>query len=171
MPHRKASVDAATKNSPKRQPAKSRVESAIDDYDPESDAVDVFTAEEISLDRSALLDDGLSIAPEDLGRHALLAAAQQEGLDSDEADSLRLLSESDDPGGNPVSMARRPDIDLTDNVVREGSLFDEPLEDGNLRSPRIKTNEVDASQERDRRAHRAGELATSEHRNSAHRRG
>jgi hypothetical protein len=179
MPQQKTPVESAQKHSPSRakvKPAAQRnqarqAEPDADGYDAESGPLETgFASEDISLERSAILDDDLSVAPEDLGRHALLAAAQQDSNDFDDPVNRQGLADAVDESGS-LHAGRRPDIDLTDDVVREGSLFDEPLEDGNLRTPRLKTNEVDASHERDLRAHRAGELATPEHRSSNHRRG
>jgi hypothetical protein len=177
MPQQKTPVDSARKPSSSRAKGKTapratqrdkarRAEPVADGYDAESGPLETgFASEDISLDRSAILDDGLSVTPEDLGRHALLAAAQQESIDFDDSATRgRLADAVDEPGS--ARAGRLPDVDLTDDVAREGSLFDEPLEDGNLRTPRSKTNEVDASHERDLRARRAGELATPERRSS-----
>jgi hypothetical protein len=176
MSQQKKPVNPASKHSSSRTKGKaaqravqrSKARPIADGYDAESGPLETgFASEDISLDRSAILDADLSVTPEDLGRHALLGAAQQESTEIADSATRERLADPFDEGGNRAG--RLPDVDLTDDVVREGSLFDEPLEDGNLRTPRSKTNEVDASHERDLRARRAGALATPEHRSGSRR--
>jgi hypothetical protein len=50
-----------------------------------------------------------------------------------------------------------PTVDLTDNTIRNGSLFDQPATDemDEARPPSVKTNEVDETLKRNERARRA----------------
>ncbi|HMA93287.1 MAG TPA: hypothetical protein VKP30_11420 [Polyangiaceae bacterium] len=107
-------------------------------------------------ERSTLGGPGASLAPEEMGQQALSEAAQQnsgdEAAQRGRLDSDEFFGDDDEPqrrSGEPR------ELDLTDNVVREESLFDIPLEDGSIRAPRLKTNEVDAGLDRDARARRS----------------
>lgn len=86
---------------------------------------------------------GLSLDAEDLGPRMLQNAMQNDGFSHGE--SVALGSDLSEPGG----------LDLTSNVIDEGSLFDQPRdENGGTRRPQIRTNEVDATLERNQRANR-----------------
>lgn len=107
-------------------------------------------------ERSTLGGPGASLAPEEMGQQALSEAAQQtsgdEAAQRGRLDSDEFFGDDDEPqrrSGEPR------ELDLTDNVVREESLFDIPFEDGSIRAPRLKTNEVDAGLDRDARARRS----------------
>lgn len=85
---------------------------------------------------------GLSLDTEDLGPRMLESAMQgSRGAINDSARGSRAPSE---PGG----------LDLTQNVIDEGSLFDQPRAEGGTRHPEIRTSEVDATLERNERATR-----------------
>lgn len=117
-----------------------------------------------------LAEAGLSLAPEELGTRHLREALQEtssvsatEGLDvqgdsleslEPETDSIRY--DDDAPDEDAISPAEPSAIDLTSNVVDEGSLFDQPRNEGGVRHPALKTNEVDATLDRNERAARWG---------------
>jgi hypothetical protein len=129
-----------------------------------------------SVDLSEILEnaeadsDPLAVAPEDLGRRALREAAQQDepaaldasfldDLDEEESLEARTLLDTDDsdidsPGESRMEPAA---VDLTENAIQDGSIFDQPRagEMGQVRRPLIKTNEVDETLERNERARRA----------------
>jgi hypothetical protein len=126
-----------------------------------------------SVDLSEILEnaeadsDPLAVAPEDLGRRALREAAQQDEpaaldasfLDEEESLEARTLLDTDDsdvdsPG---ESIMERAAVDLTDDSIQNGSIFDQPRsgEMGQVRRPLIKTNEIDETLERNERARRA----------------
>lgn len=109
------------------------------------------------VERSVLGGPGSSLAPEEMGQHALIDAAQQASTDAPtqlgELDDEGLVEDEDEESERVGAEDR--ELDLTDNVLREESLFDIPLEDGRVRAPRVKANEVDVGLERDERARRS----------------
>lgn len=110
------------------------------------------------VERSALGGPGSSLAPEEMGQHALMEAAQQA-----DATTQRGQLDGEEPfedDDEESERAKDREFDLTDNVLREESLFDIPLEDGRVRAPRVKANEVDVGLERDERARRSTDLAS-----------
>ena len=87
-------------------------------------------------------ETGLSLDTEDLGPRMLESAMQgSHGTINEGAGSSRPLTE---PGG----------LDLTQNVIDEGSLFDQPRDEGGTRHPELRTSEVDATLDRNERATR-----------------
>ena len=143
-----------------------------DGYDAGEGPDDAGLASE-SVDLSEILEnaeadsDPLAVAPEDLGRRALLEAAQQDEptaldasfLDEEESLEARTLldtdeSDVDSPGESTMEPAA---VDLTEDAIQNGSIFDQPRagEMGQVRRPLIKTNEIDQTLERNERARRA----------------
>ena len=113
---------------------------------------------------------GLSLPPEELGTRLLREALQEspsqvnveapdlreetlEGLEGAQYDEEKDL---DAPDEDAISPSEPSEIDLTQNVVDEGSLFDQPRNEGGVRRPALRTNEVDATLERNERAARWG---------------
>jgi hypothetical protein len=88
-------------------------------------------------------EGGLSLDTEDLGPRMLESATQAARGTTHEATSSS--QPPSEPGG----------LDLTQNVIDEGSLFDQPRAEGGTRHPALRTNEVDATLDRNQRAMRA----------------
>lgn len=99
----------------------------------------------IGIERETDLTPEASAEPsdeEDLGE----PAEDEAILDSEDA------SESDEDAISPTEPSQ---VDLTQNVIDEGSLFDQPRNEGGVRHPLLRTNEVDATLERNERARKA----------------
>ena len=143
-----------------------------DGYDASEGPLETGLASE-SVDLAEILEnaeadaDSLAVAPEDLGRRALLEAAQQdepaafdesivEEVDALEARTLVDIDENDldSPGESDMEPAA---VDLTEDSIQDGSIFDQPRagEMAQVRHPLVKTNEVDETLERNERARRA----------------
>lgn len=119
-------------------------------------------------DHLSVVEAGLSVDPEDLGRQFLRDATEQDNFESDlnlerEAAGLPLsevtaeamlaareaaldVSEKSAPHVETERFdreeANRSGIDLHSSSIREGSLFDQPTEQG-TRSPRVEADEGD----------------------------
>jgi hypothetical protein len=116
-----------------------------DGYDANDDEADTGL-EPMSLasdeDGEVSTESGLSLDTEDLGPRMLESAMQGSRAPTGEGEaSSQVPSE---PGG----------LDLTKNVIDEGSLFDQPRAEGGTRRPEIRTDEVDATLDRNQRAGR-----------------
>ncbi len=132
--------------------------------------------------RLPIVDRGLSVDPEDLGRQFLRDATEQDNYESEmhfedreergarlgeliseatlesagqddvERPASSALEHEDTERGEPPSEG----IDLLSNVIREGSLFDQPTERGGTRAPRIESDETEHTpqsiEDRDREA-------------------
>lgn len=146
-----------------------------DGYDADKGPLDTGyagkTASVVSEAEAELLGEaGLSLAPEELGTRLLREALQEnnggvpmdpEATREDGIDALDVASDSvryDDeaPDEDAISPAEPSAVDLTSNVVDEGSLFDQPRNEGGVRHPNVRTNEVDATLDRNERAARWG---------------
>ena len=116
----------------------------------------------------AVAEPGLSLPPEDLGSRSLMGAlqgpAQPSGFEpratlESEEDSLTPVSldaSADDESGEDMVSPREPhQIDLTQDVIYEGSLFDQPRDEGGTYHASVRANEVDATLERNARAARS----------------
>jgi hypothetical protein len=117
-------------------------------------------------DGISVVEAGLSVDPEDLGRQFLrdateqdnfesnanlereeaglplaevtadaMLAAREAALDDSEKETTRIETEPFEP-----EQASRPELDLNSSSIREGSLFDQPTEQG-TRSPRVEADE------------------------------
>lgn len=147
-----------------------------DGYDASEGPLETGLASE-SVDLSEILDnaqadgESLAVAPEDLGRRALREAAQQDespAMDASELVEEDLLAartlvdmdadDLDSPGESNMEPAA---VDLTEDAIQDGSIFDQPRagEMAQVRHPLVKTNEVDETLERNERARRAGRIA------------
>jgi hypothetical protein len=82
-----------------------------------------------------------------------------EGLDNDDPSLGRAARGDASPERDRVGLQEPTGLDLTQNAIHEGSLFDQPRTDSDdrTRRPLIKTNEVDATLDHNQRAHRSGE--------------
>jgi len=156
---------------PEREDADAGAEGAGGGYDASEGPLETGLASE-SVDLAEILGnaeadgESLAIAPEDLGRHALREAAQEdeslaldapiEEVDSLEAKNLLEVDESDidSPGESIMEPAA---VDLTEDSIQDGSIFDQPRagEMGQVRRPLVKTNEVDETLDRNERARKA----------------
>jgi len=116
----------------------------------------------------AVAEPGLSLPPEDLGARSLLGAlqgsAQSSGVkprDSLQAEQDSLtpvsldVSDDDDASEDAVSPREPHQIDLTQDVIYEGSLFDQPRDEGVTYHAAVRANEVDATLDRNARAARS----------------
>jgi hypothetical protein len=144
------------------------------------------TSLEDVLGGAARGDAGSSVDPEDLGPLALRGALQQEqdppvedpelepeledslSLDTDDDAGAEDEDEDEDEDGDSeafdedddnldaVGLEEPSGVDLTQNVVREGSLFDQPRADLNdqTRRPLLKVDDLQATLERNERARR-----------------
>jgi hypothetical protein len=148
---------------------------ASDGYDADKGPLDTGyagkTASVVSEAEAELLGEaGLSLPPEELGTRLLREALQEnnggapmdpDATREDDMDALEPTTDSvrlddDSPDEDAISPAEPSDIDLTSNVVDEGSLFDQPRNEGGVRHPSLRTNEVDATLDRNERAARWG---------------
>jgi len=116
-----------------------------------------YAGSEIALDDvvDTARRDGTSLAidPEDLGDRMLRDATQQE-VDGVQEERLNI---EEGEAVDRIGLAEPTTVDLNQNVLDEGSLFDQPRADDNeqTRHPLVKTNEVDATLDRNERAQRA----------------
>jgi hypothetical protein len=121
---------------------------------------------------------GLSLPPEELGTRLLREALQETSTQVETETSTQMQTDTSDlrieslegleradyeeeydedaPDEDAVSPAEPSALDLTQNVLDEGSLFDQPRNEGGVRHPALRTNEVDATLERNERAARWG---------------
>lgn len=122
---------------------------------------------------------GLSLPPEELGTRLLREALQESStqVQTETWTQLRSETESSDlrietlagldreqydeefddaTDEDAISPAEPSELDLTQNVLDEGSLFDQPRNEGGVRRPALRTNEVDATLDRNERAARWG---------------
>jgi hypothetical protein len=128
-------------------------------------------------DRLAVVEAGLSVDPEDLGRQFLKDATEQDNFESDltveseegsvpidvvTADAMLAAREAALGQSEKSTVLPAPDeagfseVDLHSSAIREGSLFDQPTEQG-TRSPR-----VDADEDRDEGPRGARETAEAQ---------
>jgi hypothetical protein len=119
----------------------------------------------------AVSETGLSLPPEDLGSRSLIQALQGPPQPSGvEPTSLQAEPDaptaaeppeppeppSDDDSNDDAVSPREPhQIDLTQDVIYEGSLFDQPRDEGGTYHAAVRANEVDATLERNARAARS----------------
>ncbi|MFZ5896312.1 MAG: hypothetical protein ACOY0T_34975 [Myxococcota bacterium] len=116
-----------------------------------------------------LAEAGLSLPPEELGTRMLRQALQESSTQTDlEAPDLHeealanvkpvsdQTNYDDESDEDAISPSEPSEVDLTRDVVDEGSLFDQPRNEGGVRRPAIRANEVDATLERNQRAARWG---------------
>ncbi|MGC4090089.1 MAG: hypothetical protein QM756_19845 [Polyangiaceae bacterium] len=158
-PHR-VSTRASAATAPQRgeHHATADVDDDVDSDDLDSGVVakSAFIASEAEAEM--LADLGLTPSPEELGSRAMKEALQEGSPGKLEVSPLQRVD------GGPLGAYANPDdahmsgelsrVDLTQNVVDEGSLFDQPRSEGGTRRPDIRTNEVDATLERNERAAR-----------------
>lgn len=177
----KAKNSTGRPSSAQRRAAADSGDRALDDgatteessgYDANAGPIDTgYASESISLasegEADLLVESGLSVDAEDLGSRLIRDAKQEalppEGSEVDtEADmdlapepaSLREIYD-DAPDEDAISPAEPSELDLTQNVITEGSLFDQPRNEGGIRHPAVRVNEVDATLERNARAAQA----------------